>query len=61
MGSEIYDELYEHDWDVCFAKDLQQLSDLTDAHQFEVGLYFVEEKCSNKQCLIGKPCLIRVH
>ena len=58
IGSEIYDELYAYDWDAYFAKDLQQLSDLTDAHQFEVGLYFVEEKCSSKQCLIGKPCLI---
>lgn len=58
FDTEIYVELAAHNWQVHVANDLQQLADLSDSHLFKVGLYFVSEKCSNDECVVGKTCLI---
>ena len=58
FDTELYVELAAHNWQVHVANDLQTLADLSDQHLFRVGLYFVSEKCSNNECLVGRKCLI---
>jgi len=58
FDTELYVELAAHNWQVHVANDLQKLADLSDQHLFRVGLYFVSEKCSNNECIVGRKCLI---
>ena len=58
FDTEIYVELAAHNWQVHVANDLQTLADLSDQHLFRVGLYFVSEKWSYAQCIVGRGCLI---
>ena len=58
FDTELYVELAAHNWQVHVANDLQTLADLSDQHLFRVGLYFVSEKCSNNECIVGRNCLI---